>query len=60
MSISLYVLNHVNGLGFLTVLPLTSRFLRMNDFDMTISKDMFLNYLKWRKEFRVDMIHKVN
>ncbi|AES94256.1 putative cellular retinaldehyde binding/alpha-tocopherol transport, CRAL/TRIO [Medicago truncatula] len=34
------------------------RFLRMNDFDMTISKDMFLNYLKWRKEFRVDMIHK--
>ncbi|KAK2372293.1 Sec14p phosphatidylinositol transfer family protein [Trifolium repens] len=34
------------------------RFLRMNDFDMTISKEMFLNYLKWRKEFRVDMIHK--
>ncbi|XP_058778204.1 phosphatidylinositol/phosphatidylcholine transfer protein SFH11 [Vicia villosa] len=34
------------------------RFLRMNDFDMTISKDMFLNYLKWRKEFRVDMIHE--
>ena len=60
MSIFLSVLNHVYGLGFLTVLPLTSRFLRMNDFDMTISKDMFLNYLKWRKEFRVDMIHKVN
>ncbi|CAJ2650496.1 unnamed protein product [Trifolium pratense] len=34
------------------------RFLRMNDFDMMISKELFLNYLKWRKEFRVDMIHK--
>ncbi|XP_012574443.1 phosphatidylinositol/phosphatidylcholine transfer protein SFH11 isoform X2 [Cicer arietinum] len=34
------------------------RFLRMNDFDMTVSRDMFLNYLKWRKEFRVDMLHK--
>ncbi|XP_057449832.1 phosphatidylinositol/phosphatidylcholine transfer protein SFH11 isoform X2 [Lotus japonicus] len=34
------------------------RFLRMNDFDMEKSKDMFRNYLKWRKEFRVDMLPK--
>lgn len=32
----------------------------MNDFDMEKSKDMFRNYLKWRKEFRVDMLPKVN
>ncbi|KAK7309050.1 hypothetical protein RJT34_05474 [Clitoria ternatea] len=30
------------------------RFLRMRDFDMPKSKEMFQNYLKWRKEFRVD------
>ncbi|XP_027361995.1 phosphatidylinositol/phosphatidylcholine transfer protein SFH11 [Abrus precatorius] len=32
------------------------RFLRMRDFDMPKSKDMFQNYLKWRKEFRVDKL----
>ncbi|KAL2348151.1 hypothetical protein Fmac_002151 [Flemingia macrophylla] len=34
------------------------RFLRMRDFDMSKSKEMFQNYLKWRKEFRVDVLPK--
>ncbi|TKY70836.1 Phosphatidylinositol/phosphatidylcholine transfer protein SFH11 [Spatholobus suberectus] len=34
------------------------RFLRMRDFDMAKSKEMFQSYLKWRKEFRVDMFPK--
>ncbi|CAK9160144.1 unnamed protein product [Ilex paraguariensis] len=36
------------------------RFLRMRDFDLIKAKEAFLNYLKWRKEFRVDAIIKVN
>ncbi|KAF5734408.1 Sec14p-like phosphatidylinositol transfer family protein isoform 1 [Tripterygium wilfordii] len=32
------------------------RFLRMRDFDLSKSKEMFLNYLKWREDFRVDAI----
>ncbi|XP_019155894.1 PREDICTED: phosphatidylinositol/phosphatidylcholine transfer protein SFH11 isoform X4 [Ipomoea nil] len=34
------------------------RFLRMRDYDMVKAKEMFLNYLKWREEFRVDAICK--
>ncbi|XP_057740806.1 phosphatidylinositol/phosphatidylcholine transfer protein SFH11 isoform X3 [Arachis stenosperma] len=34
------------------------RFLRMRDFDMLKSKDVFLNYLKWHEEFGVDMLLK--
>ncbi|KAL2472496.1 Phosphatidylinositol/phosphatidylcholine transfer protein SFH11 [Abeliophyllum distichum] len=34
------------------------RFLRMRDFDLMKAKDMFLQYLKWREEFRVDAIVK--
>ncbi|KAL5815187.1 hypothetical protein ACOSQ3_025983 [Xanthoceras sorbifolium] len=34
------------------------RFLRMRDFDISKSKEMFLNYLKWREDFRVDAISK--
>ncbi|XAR54953.1 hypothetical protein NMG60_11030303 [Bertholletia excelsa] len=34
------------------------RFLRMRDFDLIQAKDMFLNYLKWREEFGVDVIVK--
>ncbi|KAF7828410.1 Phosphatidylinositol/phosphatidylcholine transfer protein SFH11 [Senna tora] len=34
------------------------RFLRMRDFDMLKAKEMFLNFLKWREEYRVDMIPK--
>ncbi|KHN42702.1 phosphatidylinositol/phosphatidylcholine transfer protein SFH11-like [Glycine soja] len=34
------------------------RFLRMRDFDMLKSKEMFQNYLKWRKDFRVDVLSK--
>ncbi|XP_020218168.1 phosphatidylinositol/phosphatidylcholine transfer protein SFH11 isoform X2 [Cajanus cajan] len=34
------------------------RFLRMRDFDVSKSKEMFQNYLKWRKEFRVDVLPK--
>ncbi|XP_031248504.1 phosphatidylinositol/phosphatidylcholine transfer protein SFH11 isoform X3 [Pistacia vera] len=34
------------------------RFLRMRDFDVTKSREMFLNYLKWRQDFRVDSISK--
>ncbi|KAK7406249.1 hypothetical protein VNO78_07872 [Psophocarpus tetragonolobus] len=34
------------------------RFLRMRDFDISKSKEMFQNYLQWRKEFRVDMLPK--
>ncbi|KAJ1416010.1 CRAL/TRIO, N-terminal domain [Sesbania bispinosa] len=34
------------------------RFLRMNDFDVSKSRDVFHNYLKWRKDFRVDMLPK--
>ncbi|KHN34945.1 Sec14 cytosolic factor [Glycine soja] len=34
------------------------RFLRMRDFDMSKSKEMFQNYLKWRKDFRVDVLPK--
>ncbi|KAJ8555615.1 hypothetical protein K7X08_013111 [Anisodus acutangulus] len=32
------------------------RFLRMRDYDLTIAKNMYLNYLKWREEFHVDEI----
>nr|GMD94249.1 phosphatidylinositol/phosphatidylcholine transfer protein SFH11 [Ipomoea batatas] len=34
------------------------RFLRMRDYDMVKAREMFLNYLKWREEFRVDAIYK--
>ncbi|KAL7165092.1 hypothetical protein ACSBR2_040884 [Camellia fascicularis] len=34
------------------------RFWRMRDFDLMKAKDMFLQYLKWREEFEVDMIVK--
>ncbi|CAJ1928416.1 unnamed protein product [Sphenostylis stenocarpa] len=34
------------------------RFLRMRDFDMLKSKEMFQNCLNWRKEFRVDLLPK--
>ncbi|XP_060972229.1 phosphatidylinositol/phosphatidylcholine transfer protein SFH11 isoform X3 [Cannabis sativa] len=34
------------------------RFLRMRDFNFAEAKEMFLNYLKWREEYRVDAIHK--
>nr|GME12407.1 phosphatidylinositol/phosphatidylcholine transfer protein SFH11 [Ipomoea batatas]GME15994.1 phosphatidylinositol/phosphatidylcholine transfer protein SFH11 [Ipomoea batatas] len=34
------------------------RFLRMRDYDMVKAREMFLNYLKWREEFRVDAICK--
>lgn len=34
------------------------RFLRMRDYDLTKSKNMYLNYLKWREEFNVDEISK--
>lgn len=36
------------------------RFLRMRDFDLSKSKEMFLNYLKWREDFGVDAISKVS
>lgn len=31
----------------------------MRDFDLSKAKDMLLNYMKWREEFRVDTISKV-
>ncbi|OMO59663.1 Cellular retinaldehyde binding/alpha-tocopherol transport [Corchorus capsularis] len=34
------------------------RFLRMRDFDLLKAKEMFLNYLQWRKDYGVDTIHK--
>ncbi|GAV78542.1 CRAL_TRIO domain-containing protein/CRAL_TRIO_N domain-containing protein [Cephalotus follicularis] len=34
------------------------RFLRMRDFDLSKSKEMFLNYLKWREDYGVDAISK--
>ncbi|XP_044486686.1 phosphatidylinositol/phosphatidylcholine transfer protein SFH11 isoform X2 [Mangifera indica] len=34
------------------------RFLRMRDFDVTKSREMFLNYLMWRQDFGVDAITK--
>ncbi|KAK2649072.1 hypothetical protein Ddye_016561 [Dipteronia dyeriana] len=34
------------------------RFLRLRDFDVSKSKEVFLNYLKWREDFRVDAISK--
>uniref|UniRef100_A0A2N9GHM0 CRAL-TRIO domain-containing protein n=1 Tax=Fagus sylvatica TaxID=28930 RepID=A0A2N9GHM0_FAGSY len=34
------------------------RFLRMRDFDISKSRDMFVNYLKWREDFGVDAIPK--
>ncbi|PIN24753.1 Phosphatidylinositol transfer protein SEC14 [Handroanthus impetiginosus] len=34
------------------------RFLRMRDFDMAKAKDMFMQYIKWRQEFGVDVITK--
>lgn len=36
------------------------RFLRMRDFDISKSKEMFLNYLKWCADYGVDTILKVN
>ncbi|GMN32767.1 hypothetical protein TIFTF001_003839 [Ficus carica] len=32
------------------------RFLRMRDFDVAKAKEMFLNYLEWREDYRVDTI----
>ncbi|KAG4171560.1 hypothetical protein ERO13_A12G217400v2 [Gossypium hirsutum] len=34
------------------------RFLRMRDFDLQKAKEMFLNYLQWRKDYGVDAIQK--
>ncbi|XP_062074728.1 phosphatidylinositol/phosphatidylcholine transfer protein SFH11 [Humulus lupulus] len=34
------------------------RFLRMRDFNFAEAKEMFLNYLKWREEYRADAIQK--
>ncbi|PON40642.1 Cellular retinaldehyde binding/alpha-tocopherol transport [Parasponia andersonii] len=34
------------------------RFLRMRDFDFAKAKEMFLNYLNWREDYRVDAIPK--
>ncbi|XP_028762720.1 phosphatidylinositol/phosphatidylcholine transfer protein SFH11 isoform X2 [Neltuma alba] len=34
------------------------RFLRMRDYDILKAKEMFLSFLQWRTEFRVDMLHK--
>ncbi|KAK4788212.1 hypothetical protein SAY86_019531 [Trapa natans] len=34
------------------------RFLRMRDFDFSKAKEMFVNYLKWREDYRVDAIPK--
>ncbi|TYH97518.1 hypothetical protein ES332_A12G248800v1 [Gossypium tomentosum] len=34
------------------------RFLRMRDFDLKKAKEMFLNYLQWRKDYGVDAIQK--
>ncbi|WCJ25932.1 Phosphatidylinositol/phosphatidylcholine transfer protein SFH11 [Euphorbia peplus] len=34
------------------------RFLRMRDFDLMKAKGMFVNYLKWRQDYRVDVISK--
>ncbi|MCD9645852.1 hypothetical protein HAX54_035151 [Datura stramonium] len=34
------------------------RFLRMRDYDLTKAKNMYLNYLRWREEFRVDELSK--
>ncbi|XP_039046836.1 phosphatidylinositol/phosphatidylcholine transfer protein SFH11-like [Hibiscus syriacus] len=34
------------------------RFLRMRDFDLQKAKEMFLNYLQWRKDYGVDTIHE--
>ncbi|XP_065862243.1 phosphatidylinositol/phosphatidylcholine transfer protein SFH11 [Euphorbia lathyris] len=34
------------------------RFLRMRDFDLSKAKDMFVNYLKWRDDYKVDAIPK--
>lgn len=31
----------------------------MRDFDLMKAKEMFLNYLKWRDEYGVDLISKV-
>jgi phosphopantetheinyl transferase len=36
------------------------RFLRMRDFNLSKAKEMFLNFLKWREDFGVDAIPKVN
>lgn len=36
------------------------RFLRMRDFNLSEAKEMFLNCLKWREDFGVDAIPKVN
>lgn len=32
----------------------------MKDFDLIKAKEAFLNYLKWRREYDVDAICKVN
>lgn len=36
------------------------RFLRMRDFDLAKAKEAFLTYLKWREDYKVDAIPKVN
>eukprot|EP00257_Ricinus_communis_P009808 XP_002528928.2 phosphatidylinositol/phosphatidylcholine transfer protein SFH11 [Ricinus communis] len=35
-----------------------SRFLRMRDFNLSKAKQMFVNYLKWREDYKVDAIPK--
>ncbi|XP_054825585.1 phosphatidylinositol/phosphatidylcholine transfer protein SFH11 isoform X3 [Prosopis cineraria] len=34
------------------------RFLRMRDYNILQAKEMFLNFLQWREDFRVDMLPK--
>ncbi|KAF2299036.1 hypothetical protein GH714_030136 [Hevea brasiliensis] len=34
------------------------RFLRMRDFDLSKAKEMFVNYLKWREDYKVEAIPK--
>ncbi|XP_052480935.1 phosphatidylinositol/phosphatidylcholine transfer protein SFH11 [Gossypium raimondii] len=38
--------------------PCAFMFLRMRDFDLQKAKEMFLNYLQWRKDYGVDAIQK--
>lgn len=48
------------GLNHVMLVSYDFRFLRMRDFDMSKAKEMFVNYLKWREDFGVDTISKVN
>lgn len=49
----------VNNILFTFLFLDDCRFLRMRDFDLMKAKEMFLNYLKWRDEYGVDLISKV-